>query len=339
MKGFPRLPMELLYEIFYHLSGTADNEQEGCMAIINASFVDRTWLYVANRYLNSKDTQYISQLLNWSSPLRDYRYRSNTVRFLQAVHSVGFDEQIYLSDFTLDFNPILCAGEKAAADIEAVFKFCKIQRLKIIFDADFGRSKGRIKHFLDCLGTIPQPEIVHFTAFCPQRRCQCCCAKGYDLEIADFIKSLKITSLVLQQMQPGSATLAALRSTREVTLDRCADSSFITHFIQQLPYVRSVRLYQDDLTSLSSRFLGRLASNIQFVKDVRIRILNNWKDEAGDGAHAILTRILQQIPEFNRNSNDEHTTPLDLYQFLHDTGYSIKENELILSPKAVSCPV
>ncbi|GAB5590911.1 hypothetical protein Unana1_05811 [Umbelopsis nana] len=334
-RAFPCIPVELLYEIFYHLSATADNDLEGCGAIVNAGFVDRTWLYVAYRYLSNKDTQYISQLLNWTSPVREYRYRSSTIRLLRTIHQLGYAKSIDIPDFTLDFHTVLNHGKEAAADIQSVLKLFNVQRLRIMFDADFGKSRGRIKHFLDCLGTTPHPDIVHFAAYCPQRRCQCCCAKGYDLEIADFVRSLNVTKLVLQQMQPGTATLAALRSTREITLDRCADSSFISHFIQQLPYVRSVRLYQDDLTALSSKFLTRLSSNIQCVKDVRIRVLNNENEQGRDNAHSILAKIRQQIPNLDTN---ESATQLDLYRFLQETGFSIKGNELILSPKSASCP-
>ncbi|CAO3695878.1 unnamed protein product [Umbelopsis ramanniana] len=340
--SFHRLPLELLYEIFHHLSVSSDLDPlDGYAAILNAGYVSRSWMYVAFRYLNNKDAQYLVKLLNWTTPLRQYRHRAKAAKFLRAVHRSGFSEKMDIAYFTLDFHSIVRASDSttAAGDIQTVLKLCQIKRLEIIFDADFGKSKDCIKQFVSGIEVPCPPDIVHFSAYCPQRRCQCCCAKGYDSQIASFIKSLKVTSLVLQQMQPGSATLAALWNTRDLTLDRCADSSFIAHILQQMPYLKSVRVYQDDLTVLSSKFLTRLAANRGFIKDFRIRLINNnWNDELGENSLAVLARIQQQIPDI-RQTSDEDLTELDLDRFFKETGFRMNGNELILSPSpSLPCP-
>jgi hypothetical protein len=331
--SFRRLPLELLFEIFYHLSVSSDLDPlDGCAAILNAGYVNRSWMYVAFRYLNNKDAQYLVKLLNRTTPLRQYRHRARAVKFLRAVHRSGFLENMDIAYFTLDFHAIVRGNDSTAADIQTVLKLCQIKRLEIIFDADFGKSKDCIKQFLSDIEVPCPPDIVHFSAYCPQRRCQCCCAKGYDQQIASFIKSLKVTSLVLQQMQPGSATLAALKNTRNLALDRCADSSFIAHILQQMPYLKSVRLYQDDLSALSSKFLTRLATHTGLIKDFRIRLINNhWNDELGENPLAVIARIQQQIPDIRRSS-DEDFTELELDRFLKETGIRMNGYELILSP-------
>ncbi|KAI9283597.1 hypothetical protein BC943DRAFT_361872 [Umbelopsis sp. AD052] len=330
--SFRRLPLELLYEIFYHLSSDLD-PLDGCATILNAGYVNRSWMYIAFRYLNNKDSQYLAKLLNWKTPLRSYRHRASAVRFLRAVHRSGFSEKMDITYFTLDFHSIVQANDSAADDIQTVLKLCQIKRLEIIFDADFGKSKDCIKQFLRDIEVPCPPDVVHFSAYCPQRRCQCCCAKGYDHQIASFIKSLKVTSLVLQQMQPGSATLAALRNTRDLALDRCADSSFIAHILQQMPYLKSVRLYQDDLSSLSSKFLARLAANTGYIKDFRIRLINNnWNDELGENSLAVMARIQQQIPDIRRSSSDDEFSEHELDRFLMEIGIRRNGYELILSP-------
>ncbi|KAM3589737.1 hypothetical protein VKS41_000591 [Umbelopsis sp. WA50703] len=325
-----QIPIELLYEIFYQLSKTYNNDLEGFTAILNASFVNRSWLYVAYRFLNNHNAAHLAQLLNWSSSRREYIYRSKVTRFVKLLERVGLSDGIDIPEFTLDFHPILNDDHRAATEIRDILSHCKINRLKILFDADFGRSKGRIKGFLDKLDRVPPPAVVHFVAYCPQRRCQCCCAKGYDKEIADFVQSLKVTTLVIQQMQPGSCTLAALKTTRELVLDRCLDSSFIARFIQQIPLVKSVRLYQDDLSCLSTRSLTRLANNIGFVKDFRIQITDYRAEDGSD-----LYKKQQQIA--NISMNNELISHLDNLKLLQQTGFSLSGNELILSKSEVHC--
>ncbi|KAG2185916.1 hypothetical protein INT43_002354 [Umbelopsis isabellina] len=325
-----QIPVELLYEIFYQLSKTYNNDLDGFMAIMNASFVNRSWLYVAYRFLNNHNTARLAQLLNWSSSRREYTHRSKVTRFVTLLKLVGISETIDIPEFTLDFHPILNNDHRAATDIRNLLSHCKIHRLKILFDANFDRSKGRIKLFLAKIHMVSSPSIVHFAAYCPQRRCQCCCAKGYDKEIAEFVQSLKVTTLVMQQMQPGICTLAALKTTRELVLDRCLDSSFISRLIQQMPLVKSVRLYQDDLSCLSTRSLTRLATSIGFVKDFRIQITDYRADDGSD-----LYKKQQQIS--NMTINSELISHLDDLKLLQQTGFSICGNELILSNPEVHC--
>ncbi|KAH8557044.1 hypothetical protein BGW37DRAFT_463261 [Umbelopsis sp. PMI_123] len=336
--GFHQLPLELLYEIFYHLSEpTNEHSLDGCATILNVGYVNRACMYIAFRYLNNNDVQYLAKLLNWATPLRQYPYRSRVVQFIRTVNRSGFSEKIDIAYFTLDFHSICRttdATTTAAADIQTVFKLCHLKRLEIIFDADFGKSKDSIKRFLGHLQILSPPDTVQFSAYCPQRRCQCCCAKGYDLQIASFVKSLKVTSLVLQQMQPGSATLAALRNTRELTLDRCADSSFIAHVLQQMPYLKRARLLQDDLTVLSSKFLTRLATSTSLINDFRIHLIsNNWNDELREISLEVMARAQQQIRDVYRSS-DKELTMVDINRFLKETGFSINGNELVPLSKA-----